>query len=487
MIEQNVKIHDKFSVEIKLGYATKRSKKINDYSVDSWFFIPNSLDINRYTYGKEQFYNDLKTNIRFSTPIYLLRDIAQGDNTPFQYLEKAFNNAASEPIRKNKQKYEYHIKMFQSILKSSLRNEIQHIKTNIVEYDIHFLIQSYIKNASIITKRFRGLRRIINVPTITDELMNYYFLADEFMSNILEQHTYYLLGYLKQVFPNDYRENKGDLLNLIHKEIQYREQQKYPTVEKKSNDNNGSLVYRRGVLKKYIESLLFLSTRKKKDGVFIEQISYSIAAGLSMIFATSIAFSFQQKFGNFTMPFFIALVISYMLKDRIKELMRYYLGGKLNKRLFDHKNAIAINKDTKIGWCKESFDYVTEEHTPKKVLEARGRSAIMEVENRGANESIVRYRKLLQINRDKLNTVYEHYRIVGITDVIRFNISSFIKNMDNPKIRVFYLDGDDYDSQKADKLYYINLVMKLKYEESAIYKRYRIVFNRSGIKKVEQL
>ena len=37
-----------------------------------------------------------------------------------------------------------------------------------------------------------------------------------------------------------------------------------------------------------------------------------------MIFATGIAFAFQQKYGNFTIPLFVALVISYMLKDRIK-------------------------------------------------------------------------------------------------------------------------------------------------------------------------
>jgi len=485
MIDQNVKIHDKFSIEIKLGYATKRSKKLNNYSVNTWFFIPNSLDINRYTYSSEQFYNDLKTNIRLTTPVYLLREIAEGKNSPFQFLEKAFEKVANTPIRRNKERYEYHIKMFQSILKSSLRNEIQHIKYNYIDADLQFLVSSYLKNSRIILQKYRELRHIINAPTITKELLSYYLLADEFMSNLVEQHSYYLLKDLHSQNPDAYKQNKAEILDLIKSEIRYKKEKGYAVIEKNSSDNNGSVIYRRGVLKKYIESQLFLSSRKKKDGVVIEQMLFSLAAGLSMIFATGIAFTFQQKFGNFTMPFFIALVVSYMLKDRIKELTRYYLGGKLHKRLFDHKSYIEIDQH-KIGWCKESFDFVKEENTPKNVMKVRNRSLIMEVENRGADEKIILYRKLIQINRTELNKIYEHYEIIGINDIIRFNISNFITKMDNPKIPVFYIDNDEYQSQKGDKLYYLNFIMKFDYDEQSQYYRYRIVFNRSGIKKVER-
>ena len=64
MIEELVKIHDKFSVEIKLGFNARRKQEVNDFSVNTWIFIPNSLDINRTTYLKTDFYRDLKSNIR---------------------------------------------------------------------------------------------------------------------------------------------------------------------------------------------------------------------------------------------------------------------------------------------------------------------------------------------------------------------------------------------------------------------------------------
>jgi hypothetical protein len=487
MIDENVEIHDKFSVEIKLGYGTKRSRKINDYSINTWFFVPYSLDINRHTYKKDDFYSDLKTNIRLTTPVYLLREIAEGKESPFHVLEGSFKKLSIKPIRTNKEDYEYQIKMFHSILKSSLRNEIKHIVENVIEEDRQFLISSYITHSKIILDKYRKLRRIINTPTVNAEFMNYYLLSDEFMSNLIEQNTYSLLRNLNKKFKHNFELNKSDLIDLIKSEIAYKEEVGYPNVKKISLDNNRDVVYRWGVLKKYFESQLFLESRKRKDGIVIEQLLYSLAAGLSMIFATAIAFSFQSKFGNLTIPFFIALVISYMLKDRIKELTRYYLGGKLGKRLFDHKNTIRVKGFPKIGWCKESFDFVKEESIPKRVSKLRNRSQIMEFENKSANEKIILYRKIIRINRKRLNQNYKHYEINGINDIIRFNISRFVKNMDNPKVPVHILTDDSFENIKGDKFYYINLIMKFKYYDISNYHRYRIVFNRDGIRKVEKL
>ena len=487
MIDENVKIHDKFSVEIKLGYGTKRSRKINDYSINTWFFVPYSLDINRHTYKKDDFYNDLKTNIRLTTPVYLLREIAEGKDSPFHLLERSFEKLSVKPIRTNKEEFEYHIKMFHSILKSSLRNEIQHIIESIIIEDKQFLILSYIKHSKIILNRYRKLRRIINTPTVNSEFMNYYLLSDEFMSNLIEQNTYNLLYNLEKRFKKDFELNQFKLIDLIKSEIAYKKEAGYPHAEKLSFDNNRDVVYRWGVLKKYFESQLFLESRKRKDGIVIEQLLYSLAAGLSMIFATAIAFSFQSKFGNFTIPLFIALVISYMLKDRIKELTRYYLGGKLGKRLFDHKNTIRVKDCPKIGWCKESFDFVKEESIPKRAFKLRNRSQIMEFENKSANEKIILYRKLIRINRKRLNQNYKHYEITGINDIIRFNISRFVKNMDNPKVPVHILTDKGPENIMGDKLYYINLIMKFKYDNISNYHRYRIAFNRDGIKKVKKL
>ncbi|MBO5768737.1 MAG: hypothetical protein J6R19_02415, partial [Bacteroidales bacterium] len=76
MIDIAAKIHDKFSIEFKESYVVNPELKNNQFSVNTWIFMPNSLDINPDTYGKKQFYRDVKSNVRLITPSYLLREMA---------------------------------------------------------------------------------------------------------------------------------------------------------------------------------------------------------------------------------------------------------------------------------------------------------------------------------------------------------------------------------------------------------------------------
>ena len=142
MIEEIIKVHDKFSLEIKLRFNARKKKKKSDFSCNTWIFLPNSLDINSATYSKTDFYRDIKTNIRLITPVFLLRDIALRDQSPFDLLEQAFNQLASAPTRTNTANYEYQIKMLLSILKSALRDEISHITKNSIPEDQNFLIRT---------------------------------------------------------------------------------------------------------------------------------------------------------------------------------------------------------------------------------------------------------------------------------------------------------------------------------------------------------
>ncbi len=80
--------------------------------------------------------------------------------------------------------------MFVSIVKSAVRNETNHILANKITEDKEFLIESYVNNIAQILKSYRSLRRIINVPTLEQQLLNYFFFGDTFMSNVVEQHAF---------------------------------------------------------------------------------------------------------------------------------------------------------------------------------------------------------------------------------------------------------------------------------------------------------
>lgn len=487
MINEIVKVHDKFSVEIKMGYEPRKDRKVNEFSVKTWLFVPSSLDINSNTYTKEDFYNDFNSNIRLITPPYLLRDIALGSHSVFKYLEDAFLNVANHPNPKNEANYEYHIRMFQTILRSSLQREIQHILRNELSDDRQYLIDEYIANVGKIGRRYRDLRRIVNVSTIQKELFDYYLFGDEFMSNMIEQHSHYLHRGLQKIHHSDFENSKEAIIKVVKEEIAYKKSKGYLVVEEKPNDRNRWFVHRQGAFKKYFEGQLLLNSRKKKEGVLAMQILYSLAAGLAMIFGASLTFLFQKSLGTFTMPLFAALVIIYMLKDRIKDLSRLYLVGKINKRFFDHKTVIRVKGDEKIGWCKESFDFVHEESVPLRVMKHRNRSRIIDVESRGVGEKIIFYRKLLRLDQKALVNSYGDYNITGVVDIIRFNVSRLIQKMDNPEIPLYFLQDEEFEKIYGEKVYFVNMVFRFKLDDETSYRRYRIIFNRKGIKKVEKV
>ncbi|MDR1368914.1 MAG: hypothetical protein LBJ72_02130 [Dysgonamonadaceae bacterium] len=487
MIEDYVKIHDQFSLEFKIGFTAQKNQEKNDFSMNMWIYIPNSLDINRYTYPKSDFYRDVKSNIRLITPIFLLRDIANPEELPFRLLQESFVKVASNPTKTNLMDYESHIKMFQSIVKSSLRNEMIHTQKSYSEEDKMFLISSYVRNCKSIAKQYRSLRQIINVPTIEKSTFEYFLFGDEFMSNLMELNTFKILKDLDFKDKGVYEKGKKELLDLINYEIQYKREKGYALIDKNSNNKNKDVVFRFGALKKYVESQLFLQVRKREDGAGVKQFYYSVAAGISMIFATIIAFVFQSKYGNFTLPLFIALVVGYMLKDRIKELSRIYFSHKLTSKYFDNKVDIKINENDIVGIYRESQTFVSENKIPREVNQLRNRSAILEAENRVNDEKIILYRIRMSLDSKIINTS-NRYPISGVNDIIRFNISQFIHKMDNAEVPVYVTDEErDYKIIPGEKVYYLNFILRFQYADQVEYKRYRVMFNRNGVKEIERI
>ncbi len=239
-------------------------------------------------------------------------------------------------------------------------------------------------------------------------------------------------------------------------------------------------------MKKFVESDLFLKVFKKRAGVIVEQIYFSLAAGLSMIFATSVAFYTQMKYGNFTMPLFVALVVSYMLNDRIKELMRFYFVGANKEKYYDNKTTFSL-KDNPIGFSKEGMDFITENMVPQEIMKMRARSPLIEAENRISDEKIILYRKIVKINRKKM-VANSGYIFPGINNITRLYITRFTQKMDNPETHLHYTDeAGAITTITAEKTYYLNLIVEMQFDGQTDYKRYRIVFNRNGIMNLEEL
>lgn len=474
MIDIKTKIHDKFSVEFKVGFVTRRKVKKNDFTVGMWLFVPSSLDITPATYTKNDFYRDVKTNIRLITPSFILRDIVGGDAIPLRNVEAASKRMASEPTRTNVANYAYQVKMFAAIVKSAQREERDFI-AKAPTSDLPFLIGNYTKNVKNIIAEFCKLRDLINTPSVPAEALEAYTVSGDFICTISVQHSCRILENLeKKGIDKDLRD---DLISLVRYINDVRHERGYS----KSTD-----VYRHGILKKAVESQLYLRVPKKRDGVLVEQAYYSLAAGLAMLFATVVAWAFQRRFGNLTWPLFIALIISYMMKDRIKELMRYYFAHRVGDRYFDNKARIQLH-DRKIGVLKEAVDFIPHSKVPADVMAKREEGKVYPLAGVPMDERVILYKKTVKVDRAKM-TKDASYQYSGVNDIIRFQIGSFLRKMDNPQVEVDTIDEDgNLKKTMCPKNYYLNVVLQYHYDDITDYKHFRITLTRDGIQKIEEL
>ncbi|NDW18529.1 hypothetical protein D0T53_06325 [Dysgonomonas sp. 216] len=491
MIEINVKIHDKFSFEFKTSFITNKKtflyEKANEFSINTWMFIPNNLDINRSTYSKDSFYKDNKSNIRLITPVYLLSEIydKQNPDSPICRIKEAFKAFAADVENTDAfENYTFQIKMFSSITKSAIRDRVNYIISECGSADIQNLIENYIHDVKMINRGYHDLWLLINKQDITKEQQDHYFFGDDFIGNVIEQHTYALMGVIERYSVYDLV--KKDLVGLVKSGMKRKIEKGYSYVDEDNPTNNYLVIMRRSMLKKYMESDLYLNTKQTKDGAIAEQMYYAIAAGVSMIFATIISFSAQLHYGNFTIPLFFALVISYAFKDRIKDLMRYYFSTQLGKKYFDTKRELEM-RNQKIGWVKEAFDFVLENKVPEEVSNLRKRSPLVEAENKIYNEQILLYKKLVSLSSGKIKK-YKGYKYIGINDITRFNVTHFIQKMDNPFVSLYLPDDEfGYKTIESEKVYTIYFIIRAESENVLYYRKFRLLFNREGIKNIVEI
>jgi hypothetical protein len=488
MINTRIRTHDKYSVEFKIGFLTSNKDKDNNiFKINTWMFLPNGLDVNPFTYKKEAFYSDIKSNVRLITPRYTLPEILQTDRGPFPRLEKAIKNYLKEPLNQaHAESYTYQIKMLICIIKSALReNTFRIIRKRSNEKKVLSLIQELTSNIDAINLRFRNIRdEILENDNFSKELKEYLLFGDEYLGVITENTIYHLL----EVFHGKdlFAEIKLILEKPIQKEHRNRQEMAYDIPSEQDEKSNSLSLIKRSLLKKFIESDLYLQRIKKTDGAFAREFYYSIAAGVAMIFATVISFLATQRLGNFTSSLFLVLVISYMLKDRIKDFTRYYFSSKLDRKYFDWKWNVSI-RNRKIGVIKEAFDFISAGKVPEEILKLRNKTPLVKAENETYDEKVILYRKRVSLSQKELEE-YKEYHLSGINNIIRMNLMSFTKQMDNPFLPIYLPDEENgYKNIMVQRVYALYFVLECESEGEKYYKTYRVLFNRNGISEIKEI
>ncbi|HXK75975.1 MAG TPA: hypothetical protein PLK40_05840 [Bacteroidaceae bacterium] len=487
MIDVTTKIHDQYSVEFKVSYRPDSPQKKHEFSLQSWYFIPNSLDINAANYGPTQFYKDVKSNIRLVIPVSTIQQLTDRQANPYKKLRTHIQAYLNQPTSAHLDKVEYHSKMLVAIAKSALRDAVAQLDDNKTQIThIERIIHDY---TTYVPEMVNRVREILTTSAETSQYIaafeelgekNPLRLVDEYLSKVIEIYTFRVIKIATSHALSD-----ENLLSILVHEKTYAESHQFTYAQPDTPKNNQELVARYSLLKKYVEKILYIRLQKKEDGYAISQVFFSIAAGIAMVFATIIAFAMAWRYGNASLPLFLALIVSYMLKDRIKELMRYYFAGKIHQHFYDFKAKIHIGAK-RVGVIREGMLFVKDKHIPKEILTMRNRTGLLEMENVINNEKIIAYRTHVSLDNKKFKQLHS-YQKAGIHDIFRLYLHRFTHKMDNPEVRLQTLDKNNHMvSIKAQRRYYIHVIMRLVYNEEVSYKHLVLVMTRKGIVEVSE-
>lgn len=308
--------------------------------------------------------------------------------------------------------------------------------------------------------------------------------ADEHLSNVVERQLMNLFNILQnKKFKSD---SLDEVVTLIDFEQKYKKQKGYDSPKEK-NLKSEELLFKRNQLKKYIENVFFLKQDVRKDGAIFEQTLLALAAGVAMVISTGIAFYYQQLYGNFTMSFFIALLVGYMLKDRIKGYFGMLFISSSNSLFYNYKIKITNSLGKKIGVIRENFAFVPLKKLGLKVKKYRLVDLIVKRDIESLDEHVIQYKKKITIYPKKFGNDLPDEKIIGLTDITRLNFHRFIQYMDDPTKDYILIKKGEVYHKVANKIYHINIIQKYYTEEGVEFNRYCVIMNRNGIKRIKKV
>ncbi|MDX1798520.1 MAG: hypothetical protein R3255_07720 [Candidatus Lokiarchaeia archaeon] len=492
--ESSIERHDLYNFESKIDYTLEQTeKKKTTYLLATYFFIPRSLQINKDSYSKENFFSDINNRIRFQTPKMSIEEILdeQNDYSPLITIWKLLKSLKSKNSNTTIiTKIQREFCLLADVIKVTLRDQFNYILNNYYElkeqHDLLKKIKFYLESIKKLQLELELMESEVSIMQESIGLREAFQFAEEYISLQIEK---WLTSIFKGLGYKINQETKKCLIELIEKEQEHHENIKSALIIFEDNENE-TFSYYEGIMKKYVQRVLYLEKKKKDPKSQSLEIFYSVAAGVAMFFSLFLGFLILSFFTKYSIPFIIATVVIYMLKDRIKENIRG-ISQKAVGSLFPDQHIDIVDgfNREKIGKSKEIVNFIIHESIPPEILNIRRSSTISSIEERGKPEEVILYEKKITLLNKKIKQF--HTRRSNFSDVIRFNVRGFLRYADDP---IQILSKWNKDEKKIvdipiSKVYHINLVLKLtSYKGKKVnkiqYKKYRVILDQRGIKRV---
>lgn len=495
---KNGEIHfrDKWQFELKSEFEPIAGKKQSEYSQEFFIFIPDALQINFDTYTKSDFFRARTNLIRLITPELTFQELLDLNN-PHSPLAKLQNLLGTIRRRSSLVAMEMELKLFATIFRTTLHNAVEPLIRNLEKADnANFVpecklrIETLLQDLDNVQKEYdRQKEAILKYPEGLLLLHFFEYIRDA-MSISVNSSLSSLLNALRHKAQPQLETCDLELSKVLLREKDYREKElKEPEQLDKDAVKNEAVLYQSGLLNKFILDALQLQTKRRATDEKFRSLIGSFAAASAM-FLYLLLFIWQGAvFVINSLPFVLFTVLIYVVKDRIKEELKSVSYRHVFKWFPDYTTEIYLPEDNKeIGKMHESFSFIDEKEVPGEISRLRNQEFHSYLEMIKRQEKVISYKKKVIINEN------EGALRQGLNIIFRLDIHSFLVKGSNAYEPYVTLDRHTLELTHTllPKVYHINIILKNRFtgptkDEKIEYKKFRLVVDKEGIKRVESL
>ncbi|MEI8124675.1 MAG: hypothetical protein WCG42_02865 [Parachlamydiaceae bacterium] len=503
-----VHIRDKWQFSLKSEFFPHIGLKPSEYTQEFYLFIPNSLQVDSRTYSKNEFYLDETNLIRYKTPEFSFDELTNvhDNRSPLTRVMALCRQKDNEENRKH---LSDELKLLANVVRSLLRREVKQMILTL-QKEPKTPVSSYLSNCTHkLCSDIRSLRALykqteaVYLENWKDPLFYRQLLyIDEFLSDSI---TYYLTGLLENIRligHESYKLVDDELCELLLEEKEIGD-----TFVKKSSmesiENNGAeaegILYRFGLLNKFVLDALLLPINRFSSEQHYQERYQQWIGGLSAAVAMFLYFSLFVWLGNVfvinSSPFILLMIIVYVLKDRLKEWLRSFSYLQASRWFPDYTTVVrSPSRKNELGTIEESFSFVELARLPKEIKEIRNREFHTVLEEYQRPENIIFYKRTVRMNAP----IAVGARRYGLNIIFRFNIHRFLYKAADPSETHLIIDSATrkLTPVRLPKVYHLNLIIasraiesddRSKKETLVQFKKLRLVIDKNGIKRIEQL
>lgn len=505
-----IEVHDRQQLELRLNYLLGGQGGEQRYTVDSYFFVPRNVGVNRTNFTRDQFYGDVTSLMRLDAETLPLERLADRHQqaSPLYGLALALTQFRSAPRPPPSRPIVVHVKLYAHLFVLGVKAEAKKLVRQLAKVEDEAQGRRYERKLTLALERieralvaYRDLRGAcwpfedMSHRSLQDALRN----ADEYMSLALEGR----LTSLAQAMAREHRlagtgfsaRCRLRVVGLASAESAYRRKLGYLTLS--AADSGDYFSYRFSLLKKAVHQALYLDPRLVEIDTFRRNAVGAVAAALAGTWALAAAAQLPRSLaavsGSAQAILFTGAVLAYVAKDRIKTMSNDYLSKRL--RRFDHHFDLAGESLAAVGLgmlrarIGETMRFLKPTELPPDVRELRAAQRTMRAAEI-ATEEVIHHRKSVQLSAEDEESVLPE--VYSVRDILRLNVRHFLVRLDEPVDQMAYFDWrrESFATAKLPKVYHLNLVLKTRRDWTAgVWQerldRIRVVLNKEGIVRVE--